>query len=107
MNRRRFIGNFAAALAGFAVLPPATTYERIWRATRKPVVWEIFWEDMNWAAMATPKHGLYDFVTGLQDWERIERITTEAMMVRYATPPLKDVKVCVPSPSELRKIFEA
>lgn len=37
MNRRRFIGNFAAALAGFAVLPPATTYERVWRATR-PIV---------------------------------------------------------------------
>lgn len=35
MNRRRFIGNFAAALAGFAVLPPATTYGRVWRATRQ------------------------------------------------------------------------
>lgn len=34
MNRRSFIGNLAGALAGFAVLPPATTYERIWRATR-------------------------------------------------------------------------
>lgn len=34
MNRRLFIGNLAGALAGFAVLPPATTYERIWQATR-------------------------------------------------------------------------
>lgn len=30
MNRRSFI----AALAGFAILPPATTYARIWKATR-------------------------------------------------------------------------
>lgn len=34
MNRRSFIGNLAGALAGFAVLPPATTYGRVWRATR-------------------------------------------------------------------------
>lgn len=34
MNRRSFIGGFAAALAGFAVLPPATTYTRLWKAVR-------------------------------------------------------------------------
>lgn len=34
MNRRSFIGNLAGALAGFAILPPAQTYERVWRAAR-------------------------------------------------------------------------
>lgn len=34
MNRRHFIGNFASALAGFAILPAATTYTRLWKAVR-------------------------------------------------------------------------
>lgn len=35
MNRRNFLGNSALALFGFTVLPPATTYSRIWRANVK------------------------------------------------------------------------
>lgn len=103
MNRRSFIGNLASALAGFAILPPATTYERIWRATRKPVG---FWTEMRWASLATPKHGIYDFLVGQRDRERIQRDATEAIM-RYATAPsLEEVKICVPSPDELRRIFQ-
>lgn len=34
MNRRGFFRTLAAATAGFAILPPAKTYERIWKATR-------------------------------------------------------------------------
>lgn len=41
MNRRRFIGNLAGALAGFAILPPATTYHRVWRASRPVVGCEV------------------------------------------------------------------
>lgn len=39
MNRRDFIRGFAGALAGFTILPAATTYERLWKAERvvKPV----------------------------------------------------------------------
>lgn len=33
MNRRSFLGKIGAAVAGFTVLPPATTYDRIWKAT--------------------------------------------------------------------------
>lgn len=39
MNRRSFIRSSALALFGFAVLPPAETYQRVWRATRQPVFW--------------------------------------------------------------------
>jgi hypothetical protein len=34
MNRRSFIGGFAASLAGFTILPAATTYGRCWKAVR-------------------------------------------------------------------------
>ncbi len=33
MNRRSFFRTLAAATAGFAILPPATTYSRVWKAT--------------------------------------------------------------------------
>lgn len=32
MNRRSFLKNSALALLGFSVLPPAKSYERIWKA---------------------------------------------------------------------------
>lgn len=35
MNRRHFLKNSALALFGFTVLPPSTTYERIWKVQRK------------------------------------------------------------------------
>jgi hypothetical protein len=38
MNRRSFLKNSALALFGFIVLPPAETYERIWKVQRKPIV---------------------------------------------------------------------
>jgi hypothetical protein len=34
MNRRSFL---KAVLGGFIILPPATTYARIWKATRAPI----------------------------------------------------------------------
>lgn len=39
MNRRGFLGTLGKVVAGFTILPPATTYNRIWRATKKPVYW--------------------------------------------------------------------
>jgi hypothetical protein len=47
-NRRSFLRNIAGAVAGFAILPPATTYARIWRAARPapvPVTYTVipFW----------------------------------------------------------------
>lgn len=33
MNRRNFLRRSALAVFGFAVLPPAETYQRIWRAS--------------------------------------------------------------------------
>lgn len=34
MNRRSFFKALLVAGAGFTILPPATTYQRIWRAQR-------------------------------------------------------------------------
>ncbi len=34
MNRRSFFRTLAAATSGFAILPPATTYSRVWKATK-------------------------------------------------------------------------
>ncbi len=34
MKRRSFFSTLATAVAGFAILPPATTYARVWRAQR-------------------------------------------------------------------------
>ncbi len=33
-SRRSFFSTLATAVAGFAILPPATTYARIWKAQR-------------------------------------------------------------------------
>jgi hypothetical protein len=41
MNRRNFLKNSALALFGFTVLPPAETYQRIWKAQRQPVIAEL------------------------------------------------------------------
>ncbi len=37
MNRRSFLKNSALALFGFTVLPPAETYQRIWKAQKTPM----------------------------------------------------------------------
>jgi hypothetical protein len=33
-TRRAFFATLSTAVAGFTILPPATTYQRIWKATR-------------------------------------------------------------------------
>lgn len=38
MNRRGFFRTLAAATAGFSILPPATTYQRIWKAVAMPKI---------------------------------------------------------------------
>jgi hypothetical protein len=51
MNRRSFLRNSALALFGFAVLPPAKTYQRVWRAQRQ-IDYRLltFWQQTNRAA---------------------------------------------------------
>lgn len=53
MNRRSFFGTIATALAGFSVLPAATTYTRLWKATRLtgPIInpeWETTHYEVAW-----------------------------------------------------------
>ncbi len=38
MNRRGFFKTLAAATVGFAILPPATTYQRVWKAVATPQI---------------------------------------------------------------------
>jgi hypothetical protein len=37
-DRRSFLKKIGLGLFGFAILPPAETYQRVWRATRPPVL---------------------------------------------------------------------
>lgn len=48
-TRRNFFKTLLTAAAGFAILPPATTYGRIWRAERmvERSKWVIEWEDVK------------------------------------------------------------
>lgn len=52
MNRRSFLTALGKAVAGFSILPPATTYGRVWRATVKL--------DTEYNCVMTPHpHGYY------------------------------------------------
>ena len=37
MNRRNFLSNLAKSVGLFTILPPATTYSRIWKATIRSI----------------------------------------------------------------------
>lgn len=52
MNRRSFLRNSALALFGFTVLPPASTYQRIWKATRDTTIEKV--ELIKPIALPTP-----------------------------------------------------
>jgi len=45
MNRRSFFKTLATAAAGFTILPPATTYERVWKAQAKWLIVNPEWVD--------------------------------------------------------------
>ena len=38
MNRRNFLNLIAKAGACFSILPPANTYDRLWKATKGPLI---------------------------------------------------------------------
>lgn len=50
MNRRSFMRTLAGAVAGFTVLPPATTYERVWRVARPQLV-EMAFQPVKFAGL--------------------------------------------------------
>lgn len=62
MNRRNFFSTLATAVAGFTILPPATTYTRIWKATRpviRPVIFipREYWGTWHWVELfENPKY---------------------------------------------------
>lgn len=77
MTRRGFFKTLAAATAGFTILPPATTYQRIWKAMRPSLGCTFYelpfnprefmgkWEFISWVDPIKPGpflRGVGDFV---------------------------------------------
>jgi hypothetical protein len=58
MNRRAFFRKLVLGTAAFSILPPATTYSRIWKATRQvnPMWVTAEYEGLRWKR--------FDYVTG-------------------------------------------
>jgi len=80
MNRRNFFSTLATAAAGFTILPPATTYHRIWRPSRKISMmvlnpdWESAPYEMKWMSMS----GFWEqFETGIVKQLPIIRLGTQ------------------------------
>lgn len=66
MNRRGFFRTLAAATAGFTILPPATTYQRIWKATiRSP------WQKIPWEVAYVDYPALFDPRIYMGEWKFI------------------------------------
>lgn len=75
MNTRSFLKTLANAAMGFAILPPATTYSRIWKATRPPI------EEYSCIMVDPPQPYVVDSYMNIINyslteggvWERMER----------------------------------
>lgn len=63
MNRRNFFGKLLIAGASFAILPPASTYSRIWKAERKPF-WTALTAEINPAWHCAQYEISYEFLNG-------------------------------------------
>ncbi len=54
-DRRSFFKTLATAVAGFSILPPATTYARVWRASRPALQtnpdWVTATHEMIWVGL--------------------------------------------------------
>ena len=48
MNRRSFLSNLVKAAGLFTILPPASTYDRIWKASRPEFIINKEWIDASY-----------------------------------------------------------
>jgi hypothetical protein len=71
MNRRSFLETLAKAAAAFTILPPATTYARVWRAQR----------NLNYHCIMMPDVNHYGDIDYLCD--RVTADKLQAEFVRY------------------------
>lgn len=54
MNRRSFFSTLGKAVVGFTILPPATTYSRVWRATKVAFPpWIIHWKAVEFKSLCS------------------------------------------------------
>jgi hypothetical protein len=75
MNRRGFFSRLGLVTAGFAILPSATTYERIWKPVTgvlTPLNPEMtfserdFYGKWKFLTVFIPRTSLFEFATALQ-----------------------------------------
>lgn len=80
-NRRNFFRTLATAVAGFAILPPATTYSRVWKATRQPLINPEFTAaeyEIDFVFNERALYGLWHFKVGepIKILRRVDFITS-------------------------------
>lgn len=62
MNRRGFLESLLQAGIAFSILPPALTYQRVWRAERQPLVLCCFGEQDRDKFYAMGPDGTWRFI---------------------------------------------
>lgn len=89
MDRRSFLKHSALALFGFTVLPPAKTYERIWKATIAPgIIINPAWIDAPYEASFLLTQEILD------EWKRLilpRRLDTDSLRV-YPSNQIDGIK---------------
>ena len=48
MNRRNFLSSLAKGIGLFTILPPSTTYSRIWKAQKPELIVNPDWVNAEW-----------------------------------------------------------
>jgi hypothetical protein len=74
MNRRGFFSRLGLVTAGFAILPSATTYERIWKPATGVLTplnpettnWRDFYGKWQFLTVFIPRTSLFEFATALR-----------------------------------------
>jgi len=72
VQRRGFLKSLALATVGFTILPPATTYQRIWKAERI-VKFELVYD----AQLAGTIRELFSEQNGFQLYALVEDVTRQ------------------------------
>jgi hypothetical protein len=106
MNRRHFLSSLATAVAGFTILPPATTYQRVWKVS-KPKLWVI-----DWSVIPRTQPTIYDFLLSRRQRDVVKPAVDDKMLSywndKFAQPPsgIASCPIQTATPEELEAIFK-
>lgn len=92
MNRRGFFGAIGAAVAGFSILPAATTYTRLWKAVKPTRLFAMdtaFGSDASVFVVSNPNYVNAPFEIGLIDMRG--SIVLDKLPLRFDSCPPWDV----------------